>query len=71
MMKKTLATESESVSKYLTAFAYMLADVINDKAVCKKDKKWLRDIVLSIFKIQDVLDMAIVYNNVIKRGKIK
>jgi hypothetical protein len=71
VVKKTLATEAQGVSDYLTAYAYMLADVIKAKDVPEKDKKWIRKYVLAIMQTQSVLDIGIAYNNVMKLYKPK
>jgi len=65
--KMTLATEAGKVSDYLTAYAYMLADVINSKGMDKKDAKWLKECVVSIIQTQTVIDIAVAYNEVMKK----
>lgn len=70
-MKKTLASEAKMVYDYLTAYAYMLADVVNAKGTDKKDAKWLRNRIISILETQSVLDIAIAYDEVMKKYKPK
>ena len=62
--------DAEVVSDYLMGCAYILADIIGDKEVPKKDKKWLRHKVVCIMEVQDLLDISIAYDSVMKgKGK--
>lgn len=67
-MKKIMAKD---VNEYLTEYAFALADVISDKEVPKKDKKWLRHKIICIMEVQDLLDISIVYDNVMKGKRRK
>ncbi len=62
-MKKIMAKD---VNEYLMEYAFALADVINDKEVPKKDKKWLQHKVICIMEVQDLLNISIAYDNVMK-----
>jgi hypothetical protein len=68
MKRVKLSEYAEAVSKYLTEFGLMLGRVINTISD-KRDKKWLKDIVLSIIKVQTLLDIAIVVDKLKKKGK--
>jgi hypothetical protein len=67
-MKKIMAKD---VNEYLMEYAFALADVINDKGVPKKDKKWLQHKVICIMEVQDLLNISIAYDNVMKGNKKK
>ena len=70
-MKNIIASEAKNVSKYLYTLGFMLADVMNDKEVCKKDKKWIKGIVVAILQVQSMLDIAQAFDKINKSGKHK
>ena len=54
-----LMKKAPEVQEYIKQLGMFLADLVNDKDICAKDRKWLKDIVLAVIKIMNMLDLII------------
>jgi hypothetical protein len=66
MKNKPLINQAELVDKYLYNLGMAIGRLCQDKDIPKKDKKWIKECVLSIIQIKDLLCVvkaAKIFNN--------
>lgn len=65
--KITLLEQTEMVDKYLYETGMSMGKLCKDKSIPKNDKKWIKQCVLSIIQVRDLLCVMKAYNNVCGR----
>ena len=69
IINTTLGERAEYVNKYLYNLGMTIGRLAKDKSICKKDRVWVKDCVLSIIKIMDLLYMVEAMNKCFVKKK--